>query len=113
MHEVDHTKRQFSGAAGEAVTVNVNAKDTTSLVMFTLDGVSSALPPGAAIQFNLKNASGAMTPLQINMDFNALGSYEIVVSNVVDCIKAPGTGTCKHTRQGPPLVTENYRFVVA
>lgn len=114
MNELDHTKHRYQGAPGEQVTINVVPNDTTSLVTYTLDGASAALPAGTPLRFNLKNNSGEVTQLQLNMDFNALGSYEIVVETVVDCVKDTGhTGKCRHSRQGPPMVIENYKFFVA
>jgi hypothetical protein len=114
MNESNHTKHRYSGAPGEKVTINVTPQNTTSLVTYTLDGVSGALAPGSPLTFELKDSSGDMTPLQLTMDFNALGSYQIVIENVVDCVKdSEHTGQCVHQRPGPPQVIENYRFFVA
>ncbi len=114
MNELDHIKHRYQGAAGENVTITITPTGTSSMVNFTLDGVPGALPAGTPLRFKLKNNSGDMTPLQLDLDFNALGTYEIVVETVVDCVKDPGhTGQCKHTRQGPPRVIENYKFLVA
>ena len=114
MNEENHIKHRYKGAPGEHVKITVNPTDTTSMVTFTLDGVSGSLPPGKPLEFNLKANSGDMTPLQLDLDFNSLGTYEIVVESVVDCPKDTShTNQCRHTRQGPPAVIENYKFFVA
>jgi hypothetical protein len=114
MNEIDHIKHRYKGTPNEPVTITITPTGTTSMVNFTLDGVSGALPAGTPLRFNLKNNSGDMTPLQLDLDFNALGTYEIVVATVVDCVKDPGhTGSCTHSRQGPPRVIENFKFFVA
>src|SRR5438094_150402 len=114
MNELDHTKHRYQGAAGEGVTINITAVGTSSMVNFTLDGVPGSLPAGTPLQFNLKTNSGDTTTLQLDLDFNALGTYEIIGETVVDCVKDLGhTNKCKHTREGPPRVIENYKFFVA
>jgi hypothetical protein len=114
MNELDHIKHRYKGSPGEQVTITITPTGTVSLVNFTLDGVAGGLPAGTPLRFNLKNVSGAMTPLQLDLDFTALGTYEIVVEKVVDCVKDAGhTNKCIHTRQGPPRVIENYKFFVA
>lgn len=115
MKELHHHNHQYEGNAGEQVVVTITAVDTTHMVHYVLDGVlpSKVLPAGTPLRFNLKNQSGAQTPLQLDMDFNAKGSYEIVVETVVDCVKDPQqTGKCRHKRKGPPRVIENYQFFV-
>ena len=112
MNERDHIKRRYEGAPGEQVTINVTATGTSHLVTYNLDDVPHTLPEGSPIQFNLKNSSGELTRLQLIMDYNAVGSYEIEIEDVVDCTAGSPAGTCKHTRPGPPLVIENYKFSV-
>jgi hypothetical protein len=114
MNEADHDMLRYKGAPGEQVTINVTAHGTTHLVTFNLDDVSHALPAGTPIRFNLGNSSGDVTRLQLIMDFNHEGSYEYEIENVVDCREDAGhVGTCKHTREGPPKVFENFKFSVA
>ena len=111
MRELDHIKHRYEGNPGELVTIDVIAHDTTHLVNFVLDGgPAQVLPEGTPLQFNLKNASGAFTRLQLSMDFNAEGSYEIVVSTVTNCPTGPTS--CTHTRNGPPRVIENHTYLV-
>lgn len=112
MREVNHLLRQYEGAPGEQVTITITPHNTTQLVNFVLDGApAQPLPAGTPIRFNLKNSSGDITRLQITMDFNGVGSYDIVVSSVVNCSTTPPP-TCKRTRNGPPLVIENLTFFV-
>lgn len=114
MNETNHIKHRYNGAPLEQVTINVTATGTTHMVTYNLDDVSHALPAGTPIRFNLGNSSGDLTRLQIIMDFNSEGSYEIEVQNVTNCTAdSAHVGTCKHTREGPPLVIENYKFSVA
>jgi hypothetical protein len=113
MNETNHDKNRYKGAPGEAVTINVTAHGTAHMVTYNLNDVSHALPAGTPITFNLGDSSGDLTRLQIIMDYNSVGSYEIVIKNVVDCKEGSPVGTCKHTREGPPLVIENYKFSVA
>ena len=114
MNETDHDMLRYKGAPAEQVTINVTAHDTTHLVTFNLNDVSHALPAGTPIRFNLGNSSGNVTRLQLIMDFNHEGSYEYEIENVVDCsADIEPLVTCKHTREGPPLVIENFRFSVA
>ncbi len=112
MNETNHMKHRYQGAPGEPVTINVTANGTTHMVTYNLDDVSHALPAGTPITFNLGNSSGDLTRLQIIMDYNSVGSYEIDVRDVVDCTGGSPAGTCKHTREGPPMVIENYKFSV-
>jgi hypothetical protein len=114
MNETSHDMLRYRGAPGEQVTINVRANGTTHLVTYNLDDVSHALPVGIPITFPLGNSSGDVTRLQLIMDFNHEGSYEYEIQNVVDCTADTGhVGTCKHTREGPPMVIENFKFSVA
>lgn len=114
MNELSHIKRRYEGAAGVPVTIRVTADGTSHMVTYNLDDVPHTLPEGSPIRFNLKNSSGELTRLQLIMDFNAVGSYEIEIENVDNCTAdTDQAGTCKHTRPGPPLVIENYKFFVA
>jgi len=115
MKELSHPKHRYQGTPGEQVTMTVKAKDTTHMVLYVLDGVlpSKVFPANKPLQFNLKNQSGEVTPLQLIMDFNGLGSYEIIIEEVEDCPKdTKQLSRCVHTRQGPPMVIENYKFSV-
>ena len=112
MREINHELLQYKGAPGEPVTITVTPHDTTSMVNFVLDGgPPQALAAGSAIRFNLKNVSGAQTRLQLSMDFNHVGSYDIVVTDVVNCSVSPPP-SCRDNREGPPRVIENFTFFV-
>lgn len=112
MREINHELLQYEGAPGEPVTITVTPHNTTKMVNFVVDGApAQALAAGSPIRFNLKNASGAQTRLQLTMDFNGVGSYEIVVSDVENCSITPPP-SCRDTRDGPPLVIENFTFFV-
>jgi hypothetical protein len=114
MNETSHDLLTYEGGPGEPVTINVTPNGTTHLVTFNLNDVPHALPAGTPIRFNLGNSSGNVTRLQLIMDFNHEGSYEYEIENVVDCTEdTDHIGSCKHTREGPPLVIENFRFSVA
>jgi len=114
MIELNHAKHRFQGAAGEQVTITITPHDTTALVTFVLDGApAQPLPPGVPLRFNLKNTSGAVTQLQLIMDFNGEGSYDIKVENVVNCPSDPQHTSCTHSRIGPPLIIENHKYSVA
>ena len=114
MQEVDHNNLEYKGSAGEPVTVTVTPNGTTQLVAFTLDGNSQPLPPGGKIRFNLKNASGQQTTLQLVLDFNANGSYEVVVENVTNCSQdTQHVGRCLNTVDGPPKAFLTLVFSVA
>lgn len=114
MNETNHFKHRYQGAPNEQVTINVTATGTVHQVTYSLDDVPQpALPAGTPIRFKLGNSSGDLTRLQLNMDYTSAGSYEIVIKDVVDCKEGSPVGTCRHTREGPPLVIENYKFSVA
>jgi len=116
MRETNHDSRKFKGQAGEHVTVRVKADgDTKHLVAYVLDGQVPArvLPAGQAIEFNLKNGSGAQTPLQINLDFQPNGTYEIVVENVTGCpFDTAARRECRNTYFGPFLLSPIFTFTV-
>lgn len=112
MHDLNHAKLRYQGQPGEAVTVDVIAHDTNHMVQFSLDGnPPQVLSEGESINFNLKSVSGAITTLKLILDFNAMGTYEMTVTNVSDC---PETAPpeCTHTRSGPDQAIENFRFGV-
>ena len=114
MRELSHTKHRYEGAPGEQVTITFTPHDTTALVAFILDGApAQSLPPGTPLRFNLKNNPGDVTLLQLTMDFNGEGSYDIVVQNVVDCPTDPQHHlSCTHNRIGPPMVIEDHKYSV-
>jgi hypothetical protein len=115
MKELSHPKHRYQGKPGEVVTMTVRATNTNHMVHYVLDGILPAkvFPEHQPLRFNLKNQSGMVTPLQLSMDFNALGSYEITVEVSENCPKdALKVGKCTHTRQGPPMAIENYKFSV-
>jgi hypothetical protein len=114
MRELSHPKHRYEGVAGEQVTIKITANGTTHMVHFVLDGASAqVLPAGTPLRFNLKNSSGDVTLLQLTMDFNGEGSYDIVVANVENCPTDPLHIKCTHTRNGPPRVIENHKYFVA
>lgn len=113
MRELNHIQHVYEGNPGEQVTVTVTASGTVHLVTFSLDGgPAQPLPAGTPIQFNLNNASGDLTTLQLVMDFTGPGSYDIVVRAVTNCPTDPQHTSCTHSRVGPPLVIENHRYFV-
>jgi len=114
MRELNHVDHTYEGNPGEQVTVTVTANDTVHQVTFRLDGGPvQVLPPGTPIQFNLKNASGDLTPLQLEMGFSGPGSYDIVVRTVTNCPTDPNHMSCTHTRIGSvDPITENQRYFV-
>ena len=113
MRERDHNNLEYEGAPGEDVTVDVTADGTTHLVEFTLDGETSPLNEGQPIQFKLKNASGQMTDLQLVLDFDHQGTYDVVVENVEDCSRdIQHTGTCINRITGPPKEFLTFGFFV-
>jgi hypothetical protein len=115
MKETNHIKRRYQGTKNEQVTINVTADDTNHLVTYNLDDVPQPpLPAGTPLTFDLRNSTGNITRLQLILDYNAAGSYEIEIENVDNCTAdTDQAGTCKHTRPGPPQVIENYKFSVA
>ena len=112
MKELDHNQHRYEGEKGEQVTVTLTPHDTTALVDFVLDGApAQALPPGTPLRFTLGNQSGDIRRLQLTMDFDAEGSYDITVATVDDCSKDPTHTSCTHTRNGPPRVIENHTYI--
>lgn len=114
MRELDHDNLEYEGGPGEAVTVRVTAKGTTPIVPYTLDGQSLALGSNGLIQFNLKTTSKQRTDLQLILDFNAPGTYEVTVLAVPNCSRdAQAVGSCLHKWKGPPRKTKTFAFFVA
>ena len=73
----------------------------------------SVLPAGSDINFTLGNTSGQRTDLQIVMDFNHQGRYDVVIENVSNCSKDPqDTGTCTNRVNGPPKEFLLFAFFV-
>jgi hypothetical protein len=113
MRERDHNNLEYEGAPGEDVTITVTRNGTTQMVQFTLDGDTMVLHDGDPIRFKYKNASGQRTDLQIAMDFNHVGSYEVVVENVSNCSRdIPHTGSCRNGIGGPPKEFLTFAFFV-
>jgi hypothetical protein len=114
MRELNHVQHTYEGNPCEQVTVTVTANGTVHMVTFRLDGGPvETLPEDTPIQFNLKNASGDLTPLQLVMDFSGPGSYDIVVRTVTNCPTDPLHMSCTHSRNGSadPII-ENQRYFV-
>ena|ERR1043166_5135040 len=114
MKELNHGQHTYEGNPGEPVIVTVTANGTVHQVTFRLDGGEvEPLPEGTPIRFNLKNASGDFTPLQIEMGFSGPGSYDIVVRTVTNCPSDPNHMSCTHSRIGSvDPITENQRYFV-
>jgi hypothetical protein len=115
MKEINHDTLRYKGNPGEKATIRVTAQGTKHMVNYTLDGGDTqVLLEGQPIEFNLKNTSGQRTDLQLLLQFNAQGSYEIVVENVENCSKDVNhTGKCTRSRDVPPNVILNFKFFVA
>ena len=112
MREIDHDLLQYEGAAGEQVTITITAHNTVHMVNFVLDGEPPAdLPAGMPLRFNLKDSSGSVTRLQLNLGFSGGGSYEIVIENVANCTVTPPP-RCAHSRTGFNVVLENHQYFV-
>jgi len=113
MIELDHNKHRFEGDPGEEVTITLTPDGTNQMVTFVIDGgPAQPLPAGTSLRFNLKNEPGAITRLQLRMEFNGEGSYDITVENVENCPNDPTHSSCTHTRNGPPKIIENHTFIV-
>lgn len=116
MRETNHDSLKYKGAAREKVTIRVKASDeTVHLVAYVLDGQLPAKPlhEGENIEFDLKSSSGAQTRLQIDMDFQPNGSYEVVVENVTGCpFDTEGNNECSNTFFGPFLQSPVFTFTV-
>jgi uncharacterized lipoprotein NlpE involved in copper resistance len=113
MRELNHNTLRYAGRPGEPVTIRVEAQDTSHLVEYTLDGVTQPLTKGTPITFRLKNTAGERTDLQIVLDFNGEGSYEVVIESVTGCPKDTAhRNRCVDTWDGPPLTGGTYAFFV-
>jgi hypothetical protein len=113
MRERDHINLEYEGGPGEPVTVRVKAIGTSHLVEYTLDGTTRKLQKGEPIRFNLKTVSGQQTDLQLVLDFNAQGSYEVTIENIPNCTgEGAGTGQCINTFPGPPKEFPLFGFFV-
>lgn len=114
MRELDHDNLEYEGGPGEEARVRVTAQATTPIVSYTLNGQSQPLSSSGLIQFNLKSSKGQRTDLQLILDFNAQGAYEVVVENVPNCSKDAGqVGHCVHKWKGPPRKIKTFAFFVA
>jgi hypothetical protein len=109
MIELDHDDLRYSGQAGEQVTITVVPEGTTQLVTYTLKGQTKPLLAGASINFALeKQAGDSPMVLQLNLDFDAEGTYRVGVTNVTN----EDNNECVHTWGGPPLAIKTFRFFV-
>jgi len=99
MREINHNTLSYGGAPNEQVSIRVEAEGTNHIVTYVLDGVGpTVLPAGQKLTFNLKNAVGAQTILQLNLEYNADGTYKVVVENVSNCLKdEQHKNECSHT----------------
>jgi uncharacterized lipoprotein NlpE involved in copper resistance len=113
MKELNHNTQRYAGRPGEQVNIRVEAQGTSHLVEYTLDGETRPLKKGTPITFRLGNTSGARTDLQIVLDFDGEGSYEVVIENVTGCSKDTAhQNRCADTWDGPPLTGGTYAFFV-
>jgi hypothetical protein len=115
MKELDHDNLEYEGGPGETARVRVTPHGTTAIVPYTVDGTSLGLGVGGGvIEFNLKNSSGQRTDLQLILDFNALGNYDVTVEGVANCSRdAAAVGGCLHKWKGPPRKIKTFAFFVA
>ena len=115
MRELDHNNLEYQGGPGESARVRVAPNGTTAIVPYTLDGQSLSLGVGGGvIQFNLKNSTGQRTDLQLILDYNAPGNYEVIVEGVANCSRdAAAIGSCLHRWKGPPRKIKTFAFFVA
>jgi len=99
MREINHDTLSYGGAPSEPVSIRVEATDTNHSVTYVLDGVGpTVLPEGEKLTFNLKNAVGGQTILQLNLEYNAEGTYKVTVENVSNCVKdSQHKNECSHT----------------
>jgi len=91
MNEISHDGLRYSGQQGESVTVTVEAQNTVSMVVYTLNGVTQPLPAGQSIQFQL---GAGTTTLQLVLDSAPSGgTYRVVVRTVSN----EANNECVHT----------------
>lgn len=109
MVEIDHDDLRYAGMAGEQVRVAVSPQQTTRIGTFTLRGTTSPLPPDGLIIFPLQiQPNDQPMVLQLNLDFNAEGSYRVGVRDVTN----ESDAECVHTWLGPPLLIKTFSFFV-
>jgi hypothetical protein len=111
MNLIDFDDMRFSGTDGESVTITVTPQDTVQIVVFTLNGVSTPLPPGQSITFTLKKKSdGTPSVLQMTFDFtdDDGGSYRVGLRTV----QGEPDNECVYTIDGPPFAARTFRFFV-
>jgi len=115
MKELDHDNLEYQGSPGEKVTIRITAQGTTHMVTYKLDGgATQVLKQGDPIEFDLKNVSGQRTDLEVTIDGDHEGSYEMVIENVTNCENdAQHIGKCVRTRRVPPKKVSLFAFFVA
>ena len=103
MREINHENLQYQGAPNEGAVISVTPTGTTQMATCTVDGVSKPLNANDQITFDLKSASGQQTTVQLILDFDAEGSYEVAVENIPNCSQdTQHTGRCVNVFDGPP-----------
>lgn len=113
MRERDHDNLEYEGGPEEKAKITVTAQGTTHLVEYTLNGVTKKLKKGDPIEFDLKSAVGQQTDLQIVLDFNAQGTYDVDVENIPNCSEDDQhLGKCVNTVAGPPKEFLTFVFFV-
>ncbi len=107
MVELDHDDLRYSGQPGESVRVTVTPQETTAIGEFTLRGITRPLPANGVITFSLESQPNDQPMvLQLDLDFNHQGSYQVVVTAVTN----EPDDECVHTWLGPPLEIKTFSF---
>jgi hypothetical protein len=109
MLEIDHDDLRYSGQAGEQARITIAPNGTTAIGTYTLKGDTQPLPAGGSINFPLEKQPNDMPMvLQLNLDFNAQGSYRVGLREVVN----EPNNECVHTWSGPPIISKIFSFFV-
>ena len=109
MEEIDHDDLRYIGKTGEQVGISVSPQGTNAIGTFTFKGISNPLPPHGLITFPLqRQPNDEPMVLQLNLDFNAEGSYRVGVRVVTN----ENDNECVHTWFGPPLSIKTFSFFV-
>lgn len=116
MREINHNTLSYGGQANEPVSIRIEAQGTNRTVNYFLDGVGpTTLADGQKLTFNLKDAVGATTIVQLDLEYSADGTYTVAVENVSNCIldTQHQLNECVHTYDDfPDGNTLNFSFFV-
>jgi hypothetical protein len=112
MREINHDTLRYEGAAGESIVIKVTAVGTAHIVTVNVDGAGATpLPAGQDVRLNFKGQSGARLDVQLRVDFNPNGRYDIVVQNVANCqLPISPSNQCLHSRTGPSGSLLSFKF---